>query len=68
MLSPWLLLLLRTLFFPLRLAGATGSFPKPLKAEEERKCLEAYAKGDLAARNTLIEHNLRLVAHIVKNG
>lgn len=68
MLSPWLLLLIRTLFFPLRLTGPAGSFPKPLKAEEERQCLEAFAAGDLEARNTLIEHNLRLVAHIVKNG
>lgn len=66
MLSPWLLLLIRTLFFPLRLTGPAGSFPKPLKAEEERQCLEAFAAGDLEARNTLIEHNLRLVAHIVK--
>ncbi len=66
MLSPWLFLLLRTLFFPLRLTGAAGSFPKPLKAEEERKYLEDFAAGDLEARNKLIEHNLRLVAHIVK--
>ncbi len=66
MLSPWLLLLLRTLFFPLRLTGPAGSFPQPLKAEEERRCLEACARGDMEARNTLIEHNLRLVAHIVK--
>jgi len=53
------------LFFPLSLSG-TGSFPKPLKAEEERDCLERMAKGDVEARNLLIEHNLRLVAHIVK--
>ncbi len=66
MFSPWLLLLIRALCFPLRLAGTPGSFPRPLKAEEERDCLERYAAGDLAARDTLIEHNLRLVAHIVK--
>ena len=65
MFSPWLLLLIRALCFPLRLAGTPGSFPRPLKAEEERDCLERYAAGDLAARDTLIEHNLRLVAHIV---
>ncbi|MBE3518723.1 MAG: RNA polymerase sporulation sigma factor SigK [Firmicutes bacterium] len=41
-------------------------FPHPLSEEEERQQLEAYRKGDLNARNTLIEHNLRLVAHIVK--
>ncbi len=44
-----------------------GSFPRPLSAERERECLVAYReKGDLAARNELIEHNLRLVAHIIK--
>ncbi len=66
MFSPWLLLLMRALCFPLRLSGTPGSFPRPLKAEEERRCLERYAAGDLEARNLLIEHNLRLVAHIVK--
>ena len=44
----------------------TGSFPKPLSASEERRCFELYANGDESARNKLIEHNLRLVAHIVK--
>ena len=44
----------------------TGSFPKPLSAEEERKLLQRSAEGDLDARNTLIERNLRLVAHIMK--
>ena len=44
----------------------TGSFPKPLSAEEERELLERSARGDLDARNTLIERNLRLVAHIMK--
>lgn len=65
MLSAWMILILNTLVFPLRLSDG-GSFPKPLKAEEERACLERFAAGDLDARNTLIEHNLRLVAHIVK--
>lgn len=65
MLSPLLYLMMNGLFFSLSLAG-TGSFPKPLKAEEERECLERLAQGDMEARNTLIEHNLRLVAHIVK--
>ncbi|HHY35512.1 MAG TPA: RNA polymerase sporulation sigma factor SigK [Firmicutes bacterium] len=41
-------------------------FPHPLSEEEERKQIEACQKGDRNARNTLIEHNLRLVAHIVK--
>ena len=44
----------------------TGSFPKPLTREEEEKLLARSAQGDLDARNTLIERNLRLVAHIMK--
>ena len=43
-----------------------GSFPKPLPPEEERKYLEAAKGGDKSAREILIRHNLRLVAHIVK--
>lgn len=41
-------------------------FPKPLSKEEEDRCIELMARGDRAAKNMLIEHNLRLVAHIVK--
>ena len=66
MLSAWLVLMLHTLFFPLRLSTSTGSFPRALKPEEERKCLERAAAGDPKARDELIVHNLRLVAHIVK--
>ncbi len=66
MLSAWLILMLNSLFLTLRLSGNTGSFPKPLKAEEERKYLDLAQQGDLEARNILVEHNLRLVAHIVK--
>lgn len=66
MLSALAVLVLNGLFFTLRLDRGTGSFPRPLKAEEERACLEAAAAGDLEARNRLIEHNLRLVAHIIK--
>ena len=44
----------------------SGSFPKPLTAQEERYYLERVAQGDLEARNILIERNLRLVAHIMK--
>lgn len=65
MLSPLLYFMMNGLFFTLSLSG-TGSFPKPLRPEEERECLERMAQGDMAARNKLIEHNLRLVAHIVK--
>lgn len=57
-------LMLSTLLYSLQLS--TGSFPKPLTAEEERHYLELSAKGDLEARNVLIERNLRLVAHIMK--
>lgn len=63
--TAWAMLLLNTLCFPLRL-GNTGSFPRPLKPEEERMYLERYAAGDMEARNKLIEHNLRLVSHILK--
>lgn len=41
-------------------------FPEPLSEEEERVAIEKMQKGDKDARNTLIERNLRLVAHIVK--
>ena len=44
----------------------TGSFPKPLSAAREREALEAMARGDAEARQTLIRHNLRLVSHIIK--
>lgn len=42
------------------------SFLKPLKTEEEQYYLKRWKDGDLEARNKLVEHNLRLVAHIVK--
>lgn len=66
MLSAALLLLCNSLFLSLHLSGSAGSFPKPLPLEKERECLERCAAGDLEARNLLVEHNLRLVAHIIK--
>ena len=57
-------LMLSTLLYSLQLS--TGSFPKPLTEEEERRYLVLAQKGDLEARNILIERNLRLVAHIMK--
>lgn len=42
------------------------TFKKPLSPEEEKYYLARYKEGDTAARNLLIEHNLRLVAHIAK--
>ena len=52
------------LYLILHVTGA-GSFPKALSAAEEKKQLEKMEKGDKAARGVLIEHNLRLVAHII---
>ena len=42
------------------------TFAKPLNAREERECLERLKEGDQEAKNILIEHNMRLVAHVVK--
>lgn len=63
---PTIYLMMNSVFFSLRLSGTSGSFPKPLSAEEERNYLIAYSEGSLEARNKLVEHNLRLVAHIIK--
>lgn len=52
-------------YFALHVTGA-GSFPPPLSAALEEELLAKSRNGDLDARNMLIEHNLRLVAHIVK--
>ena len=66
MISAALLLLSQSLFFSLHLSANPGSFPQPLSAREEEECLARWAQGDLEARNRLVEHNLRLVAHIIK--
>lgn len=60
-----LLLLINATFFALEV-GVAGFFPKPLSQKEEKEALERMKNGDTSARDTLIEHNLRLVAHIVK--
>ena len=52
-------------YFALHVTGA-GAFPPPLSASKENELLEKSRNGDIDARNKLIEHNLRLVAHIVK--
>lgn len=44
----------------------SGSFPRPLTAAEEKHYLDLLKSGDKSAKNVLIEHNLRLVAHIIK--
>ena len=43
-----------------------GSFPKPLSKKDEEYYLQKLKEGDNEARNKLVEHNLRLVAHIIK--
>ncbi|MCI1990287.1 MAG: RNA polymerase sporulation sigma factor SigK [Oscillospiraceae bacterium] len=53
------------IFFVLHVTGS-GSFPRPLNAKEEQECLAKMRQGDRAAKAKLIEHNLRLVAHIIK--
>ena len=60
--SLWLML--SGMMYSLQLS--TGSFPRPLTAQEEQHYLRLSAQGDLEARNILIERNLRLVAHIMK--
>ena len=66
MLSDLFILLCSGAFLSLRVGSAPGSFPRPLSAEEERALLSRWNEGDIEARNRLIEHNLRLVAHIAK--
>ena len=58
------LLLFGSIFYPLHLSP--GSFPQPLSQQEEAHYLRLAGQGDLEARNVLISHNLRLVAHIMK--
>ena len=58
--------LVSKLFFFTGYVGLNSSFPEPLSKEKEKQCLEAMASGDSDARAKLIEHNLRLVAHIAK--
>lgn len=65
MLNLILQLIANVYYFALHVTGA-GSFPSPLSSKRESELLAKVQKGDLNARNTLIEHNLRLVAHIVK--
>ena len=60
-----LLLVINAAFFALEV-GVTGLFPKPLSQKQEKDALERMKNGDASARDELIEHNLRLVAHIVK--
>ena len=58
--------LCNVLYFALHLTPNGNSFPKPLSRTEEQECFKKIRLGDNAAKNKLIEHNLRLVAHIIK--
>ena len=53
------------IYLALHVTGSS-SFPQPLSKEEEQECLRRIEQGDEEAKNELIEHNLRLVAHIIK--
>lgn len=55
----------KILLFSAYINNASG-FPKPLTQEEERKYFKKFKEGDKEAKDILINHNLRLVAHIVK--
>ena len=59
-------LLFGKIFFFTGLVRDGGTFPKPLSPEDESKYLKLARAGDVEARNKLIKHNMRLVAHIVK--
>lgn len=65
MLESALLLLMNSLLLMLRIVPGE-SFAKPLSREDEQKYLELWAAGDIDARNKLVEHNMRLVSHIMK--
>lgn len=59
-------LLFGKIFFFTGLVKDDGNFPKPLSVEDESKYLRLAREGDIEAKNMLIKHNMRLVAHIVK--
>ncbi len=59
-------LLLSKIFFFTGIVKQKGTFPKPLSPEEEKKYLALARAGDKNAKDLLIKHNMRLVAHIVK--
>ena len=62
--TEFILMLPGLLYLALHLTGS--SFPRPLSAKEEGECLMKVKQGDEQARNRLVEHNLRLVAHVIK--
>ncbi len=58
--------MMRSIIFLISFISGNNSFPKPLTAKEEKMYIEKAMQGDMDARNSLIEHNLRLVVHIAK--
>ncbi len=58
--------ILSAFFFLALHVTKNGNFPPPLSLKAERELIEKSANGDINARNKLVEHNLRLVAHITK--
>ena len=61
----FMMFLQKILFFSSYIKNSS-SFPKPLTPEEEKEYLEKFENGDEKAKDILIQHNLRLVAHVVK--
>ncbi len=55
-----------SVFYAFLKVNDVGNFPPPLSAQKEREYFRLAKQGDIKARELLIEHNLRLVAHIVK--
>lgn len=66
MLSTTFMLLVSSALLMLRMGENGSSFPRPLKGREEQEYIRRMQEGDAEARNVLIEHNLRLVMHIIK--
>jgi len=66
MLSTTFMLLVSSALLMLRIGDNGSSFPRPLKSNEEQEYIQRMLDGDAEARNLLIEHNLRLVMHIIK--
>lgn len=66
MLPTTIFLLANVLYLTLRVSPVSGSFPRPLSSKEEEIAIARAAAGDREAKDILIRHNLRLVAHIVK--
>ena len=66
MLLEWIWTLLGKIVFLTGAIGSKNAFPKPLEKEEEERYLSLAEKGDKTAKDTLVSHNMRLVAHIAK--